>query len=180
MFLITTKEDTHKWCHHSFRKGDCILSVNGVSMKDLSLLDAHQMLRSLPPGPVHIVAARDVVSKMFKMCNSRQFEAVPCQLHHTAVVLGINNPATAGLKLDHEQMMKNLIKNWVTRPSNILSYFSLILDLCCKTIFLNIGDQRQESKLLLKTRRDRPKTTFMKRVWTDLLMWINVKLKRLT
>lgn len=43
------------------RKGDCLLSLNGVNMKDLTLLDAHQMLRNLPPGPVHIVAARDMV-----------------------------------------------------------------------------------------------------------------------
>ncbi|CAG5128549.1 unnamed protein product [Candidula unifasciata] len=44
------------------RKGDLLMSINGVSMKDLTLLDAHQMLRSLPPGPVQIVASRDVFS----------------------------------------------------------------------------------------------------------------------
>ncbi|CAL1540873.1 unnamed protein product [Lymnaea stagnalis] len=41
------------------RRGDCLLSVNGVLMKDLTLLDAHQMFRNLPPGRVHILAVRD-------------------------------------------------------------------------------------------------------------------------
>lgn len=42
------------------RRGDTLLTVNGVVINDLTLLDAHQMFHSLPPGPVKIQAARDV------------------------------------------------------------------------------------------------------------------------
>ncbi|XP_005093651.2 uncharacterized protein LOC101855086 [Aplysia californica] len=40
------------------KRGDCLLSVNGQNMKDMTLLDAHQMFKSLLPGPVHIMAVR--------------------------------------------------------------------------------------------------------------------------
>ncbi|GFN83472.1 PDZ domain-containing protein 2-like [Plakobranchus ocellatus] len=43
------------------RKGDCLKTVNGLTIKDLTLLDAHQMFHSLAPGPVHIQAIRDMV-----------------------------------------------------------------------------------------------------------------------
>ena len=40
------------------RKGDILYSVNGRSLADLSLLDAFQLFRSLPPGPIRIRGAR--------------------------------------------------------------------------------------------------------------------------
>lgn len=40
------------------RKGDLLHSVNGRSMGEMSLLDAYQLFRSLPPGPIRIRATR--------------------------------------------------------------------------------------------------------------------------
>lgn len=45
---------------YHFRKGDCLLSVNGVELKDFTLLDAYELFRTLPPGPVHVIAIRDM------------------------------------------------------------------------------------------------------------------------
>ncbi|XP_025077158.1 uncharacterized protein LOC112553889 isoform X2 [Pomacea canaliculata] len=40
------------------RKGDVLYSVNGRSLGEMSLLDAYQLFRTLPPGPIRIRAAR--------------------------------------------------------------------------------------------------------------------------
>ncbi|GFR58876.1 PDZ domain-containing protein 2 [Elysia marginata] len=45
------------------RRGDTLITVNGVHINDLTLLDAHQMFHSLAPGPVKIQAARDMVEE---------------------------------------------------------------------------------------------------------------------
>ncbi|RUS79572.1 hypothetical protein EGW08_012666 [Elysia chlorotica] len=42
------------------RRGDTLITVNGLHINDLTLLDAHQMFHSLAPGPVKIQAARDM------------------------------------------------------------------------------------------------------------------------
>ncbi|XP_067666650.1 inaD-like protein [Haliotis asinina] len=41
------------------RKGDLLVRVNGKPMHELTLLDAYQLFRNLPPGPVVIFAQRD-------------------------------------------------------------------------------------------------------------------------
>ncbi|WAR00558.1 PDZD2-like protein [Mya arenaria] len=61
------------------RKGDMIVSVNGRSMTNMTLLDAYQLFRNLPSGPVHITLRRN-----------HQIQVLPCVIQQAA-----NDPSPA-------------------------------------------------------------------------------------